>query len=88
MISGANKGIGFETARQLASKGVTVVLTARDERRGLEATSKLHEMGFPNVVFHQLDVLDPASIKSLALFVKEKFGRLDVLVRCSNHYKV
>ncbi|KAK4780123.1 hypothetical protein SAY87_016229 [Trapa incisa] len=80
VITGANKGIGFETSKQLASKGVMVVLTARDEKRGLEATSKLHDMGFPNVVFHQLDVLDPTSAKSLALFLKEKFGRLDILV--------
>lgn len=87
MITGANKGIGFETARQLASEGVMVVLTARDKKRGLEATSKLHGMGFPNVVFHQLDVLDPTSIESLALFMKEKFGRLDILVRCRNHSK-
>ncbi|OWM69077.1 hypothetical protein CDL15_Pgr025264 [Punica granatum] len=80
VITGANKGIGFETARQLASKGVTVILTARNEKRGLEAASKLREMGFPDVVFHQLDVLDPTSVESLALFSKEKFGSLDILV--------
>ncbi|CAM8960647.1 unnamed protein product [Rhodiola kirilowii] len=80
VVTGANKGIGLETVRQLAAKGVIVVLTARDEKRGQEATSFLHESGLTNVIFHQLDVLDPKSIESLALFVKTKFGRLDILV--------
>ncbi|OAY37570.1 (+)-neomenthol dehydrogenase [Manihot esculenta] len=80
VVTGANKGIGLETVRQLASQGVTVVLTARDEKRGMNATSSLHKMGLTNVVFHQLDVLDPLSIESLANFIRERFGRLDVLV--------
>ena len=41
MVKGANKGIGLETVRQLASQGVTVVLTARNEKRGMEALLKL-----------------------------------------------
>ncbi|XWS73755.1 hypothetical protein CRYUN_Cryun02cG0155800 [Craigia yunnanensis] len=80
VVTGANKGIGLEIARQLASQGVTVVLTARNENRGKEATSKLQELGLLNLVFHQLDVLDPVSIQSLAKFLGEKFGRLDILV--------
>ncbi|KAG6590253.1 Short-chain dehydrogenase/reductase 2b, partial [Cucurbita argyrosperma subsp. sororia] len=80
VVTGANKGIGFETAKQLASRGINVVLTARNEQRGLEAVSKLHEIGLSNVVFHQLDVLDPVSIHSLAEFIADKFGRLDILV--------
>uniref|UniRef100_A0A0A0LZU5 Uncharacterized protein n=1 Tax=Cucumis sativus TaxID=3659 RepID=A0A0A0LZU5_CUCSA len=80
VVTGANKGIGFETAKQLASEGITVILTARNEQRGLEAVSKLHEIGLTNVVFHQLDVLDPDSIQSLAKFIADKFGRLDILV--------
>lgn len=59
-----------------------MVLTARDEKRGMNATSSLHKMGLTNVVFHQLDVLDPLSIESLANFIRERFGRLDVLVIC------
>ena len=81
MVTGANKGIGLETVRQLASQGVTVVLTARNEKRGMEALLKLQELGLSNIVFHQLDVLEPVSIKSLANFIQEKFGRLDILVR-------
>ncbi|XP_023916444.2 (+)-neomenthol dehydrogenase [Quercus suber] len=80
VVTGSNKGIGLETVRQLASQGVKVVLTARNEKRGMEALQSLHESGLSNVVFHQLDVLDPVSINSLANFIREKFGRLDILV--------
>ncbi|XP_075634232.1 short-chain dehydrogenase/reductase 1-like [Castanea sativa] len=80
VVTGANKGIGLETVRQLASQGVTVVLTARNEKRGMEALLKLQELGLSNIVFHQLDVLDPVSIKPLANFIQEKFDRLDILV--------
>ncbi|ONI22952.1 hypothetical protein PRUPE_2G160100 [Prunus persica] len=81
VVTGANKGIGLETVRQLASKGFTVVLTARDEKRGLEAVEKLKESGLSGqVVFHQLDVANPATVASLANFIKIQFGKLDILV--------
>ncbi|XP_057980042.1 (+)-neomenthol dehydrogenase-like [Malania oleifera] len=81
LVTGANKGIGLEICRQLASNGIVVVLTARDEKRGLEAVQKLRDSGFSNyVLFHQLDVADPISIASLADFIKTKFGKLDILV--------
>ncbi|XP_021817056.1 uncharacterized protein LOC110759314 [Prunus avium] len=81
VVTGANKGIGLETVRQLASKGFTVVLTARDEKRGLEAVEKLIESGLSGqVVFHQLDVANPASLAPLADFIKTQFGKLDILV--------
>uniref|UniRef100_A0A7N1A3N4 Short-chain dehydrogenase/reductase n=1 Tax=Kalanchoe fedtschenkoi TaxID=63787 RepID=A0A7N1A3N4_KALFE len=81
VVTGANKGIGFEVVRQLASKQVVVVLTARDEKRGLEAVEKLRAEGLSDyVVFHQLNVTDPDSCASLADFVQSKFGKLDILV--------
>ncbi|KAK4849472.1 hypothetical protein QYF36_025199 [Acer negundo] len=82
VVTGANKGIGFEICKQLASKGIVVVLTSRDEKRGLEAVEKLKETeGLSDyVIFHQLDVTDPASIASLAYFIKTHFGKLDILV--------
>ncbi|OVA09224.1 Short-chain dehydrogenase/reductase SDR [Macleaya cordata] len=80
VVTGANKGIGLEIVRRLALEGVTVVLTARDEKRGLDATSSLVKSGLENVVFHQLDVQDQSSADSLAKFVQTKFGRLDILV--------
>ncbi|KAF8026605.1 hypothetical protein BT93_F3175 [Corymbia citriodora subsp. variegata] len=82
VVTGANKGIGFAVCKLLASKGIVVVFTARDEKRGLEALDKLKlECGLSDhVIFHQLDVSDPASVSSLADFVKHKFGKLDILV--------
>ncbi|XP_015933919.1 (+)-neomenthol dehydrogenase [Arachis duranensis] len=83
VVTGSNKGIGLETVKGLASNGVKVVLTARDEKRGYEAVEKLRrECGFSNelVIFHQLDVTDSSSIASLVKFVKFQFGRLDILV--------
>ncbi|KAK9273665.1 hypothetical protein L1049_018475 [Liquidambar formosana] len=81
VVTGANKGIGLEICRQLASNGVMVVLTARDEKRGIEAVEKLKASGLSDhVVFHQLDVGEPDSIASLADFIKTQFGKLDILV--------
>ncbi|XP_061340151.1 (+)-neomenthol dehydrogenase-like [Gastrolobium bilobum] len=81
VVTGANKGIGFAICKQLASNGINVVLTARDEKRGLESVEKLQELGLPgNVVFHQLDVTDSASIASLADFIRTQFCKLDILV--------
>ncbi|TYH95675.1 hypothetical protein ES332_A12G122500v1 [Gossypium tomentosum] len=81
VVTGSNRGIGFEICKQLATKGMTVVLTARDETNGVEAVGKLKQFGFSEtVVFHRLDVTEPASVSSLAEFVKTQFGRLDILV--------
>jgi (+)-neomenthol dehydrogenase len=58
-----------------------VVLTARNEKRGLDAVESLKELGLSDfVVFHQLDVTDPISVSSLVEFIKIKFGKLDILV--------
>ncbi|CAI8607225.1 unnamed protein product [Vicia faba] len=82
VVTGSNKGIGLETVKRLASSGVKVVLTARNQKRGIQAFEKLKkDFGFCNlVVFHQLDVTDPFSISSLVEFVENQFGRLDILV--------
>ncbi|XP_034202748.1 (+)-neomenthol dehydrogenase-like isoform X2 [Prunus dulcis] len=81
VVTGSNQGIGFGTVRKLASNGIMVVLTALDEKMGVEAIEKLKECGLSDlVVFHQLDVTDTASIASLADFVKTQFGKLDILV--------
>jgi len=74
LVTGGNKGIGFEICRQLAEKGVKVILTARDEKKGEEAAKKL------NVLFHQLDVSDESSRKSCFDHVKKEFGKLDILI--------
>jgi len=80
-VTGANRGIGFAICKQLVSNGIKVVLAARDEKRGLEAVDKLKNLALPShVVFHQLDVTDPKSIGSFADFLKNQFGKLDILV--------
>ncbi|KAK3144159.1 hypothetical protein QOZ80_4AG0309470 [Eleusine coracana subsp. coracana] len=81
LVTGGNKGVGLETCRQLASKGLKVVLTARNDARGLEAVEAIrHAGGDSDVVFHQLDVTDPSSAARLADFVRDQFGRLDILI--------
>ncbi|XP_065864685.1 (+)-neomenthol dehydrogenase-like isoform X2 [Euphorbia lathyris] len=82
VVTGGNKGIGFEICRQLALNEITVVLTARDKNKGLEAIQKLKDFGLSDhlLFFHQLDVLDPKSIASLADFIQTRFGKLDILV--------
>ncbi|XP_047328980.1 (+)-neomenthol dehydrogenase-like [Impatiens glandulifera] len=83
IVTGANKGIGFEICKQLVASGITVVLTARDEKRGLEALEKLKESPSDKVIdvlFHRLDVADPSTIPPLVDFVKAKFGKLDILI--------
>ena len=79
LITGANKGIGYETARQLAAQGITVLVGARDEGRGKEAVQKLKAEG-ADAHFLLLDVSDEASIKAAAETVEKQFGHLDILV--------
>ncbi|XP_028769661.1 (+)-neomenthol dehydrogenase-like [Neltuma alba] len=82
VVTGANKGLGYGICKKLAARGVTVVLTARDEKRGLGAVEKLKQFGVSSdsLVFHQLDVTDPSSIASLTHFITTTFGKLDILV--------
>ena len=74
LITGANKGIGFETARQLAELGHTVYLGARDPDRGESAAAAL------GVRFVQLDVTDDASVGAAAETIRAEVGHLDILV--------
>ncbi|OEL25142.1 Salutaridine reductase, partial [Dichanthelium oligosanthes] len=80
VVTGGNKGIGLEVCRQLASKGITVVLTARNEKRGSAAVQELKQAGLHNVIFHQLDITDSPGIDQLADFLKGHFGKIDILV--------
>jgi NAD(P)-dependent dehydrogenase (short-subunit alcohol dehydrogenase family) len=79
VVTGANRGLGLETCRQLAARGITVVLTSRDPARG-EAAARALRAGGLDVVFHPLDVTDPGSAARLADFVAQRYGRLDILV--------
>ncbi|XP_056659907.1 carbonyl reductase [NADPH] 1-like [Monodelphis domestica] len=80
VVTGSNKGIGFAIVRNLCQKSSgDVILTSRDTTRGQAATKKLQEEGL-NPIFHQLDIDDPQSIRTLRDFLKECYGGVDVLV--------
>ena len=79
LITGANKGIGYEIARQLGSRGATVLIGARDIKRGEEAANKLrlNEIDARSV---QLDVTDQKTIDSAGKQIESEFQKLDILV--------
>lgn len=79
VITGANRGIGFEIARRLTQLGHHVIVTARNANKGKEATEKLSAQGW-KTKFCQLDVTRAADINNLKDCIQEYFGRLDVLI--------
>jgi NAD(P)-dependent dehydrogenase (short-subunit alcohol dehydrogenase family) len=79
LISGANRGLGYEVARQLSDRGMTVLLGARDLDKGLQAARKL--AGAPGeVIAVQLDVTRQDQVDTLARWIDVTYGRMDVLV--------
>ncbi|MEU6249099.1 SDR family NAD(P)-dependent oxidoreductase [Glycomyces sp. NPDC047010] len=79
LVTGANKGLGLETARRLGAEGWKVFLGSRDEARGRAAADKLAADGF-DVVYVQLDVTDDESVAAAERVVREHTDHLDVLV--------
>lgn len=79
LVTGANKGIGYETARQIGAEGHTVLIGSRDAMRGEEAVSRLLDQGI-NARLIVLDIQDPTSRQSAAEEIHSSFGHLDVLV--------
>ncbi|MGW4499100.1 SDR family oxidoreductase [Micromonospora sp. NPDC004336] len=79
LVTGANKGIGYEIARGLAAAGLRVLIGARSATRGREAAGKLAAEGY-DVSTVPLDVTDPESVAAAARTVERGYGRLDVLV--------
>jgi NAD(P)-dependent dehydrogenase (short-subunit alcohol dehydrogenase family) len=79
IVTGANRGIGFEICRQLARRGIQVIMTSRDETKGEAAQQKLANEGL-GVAYHPLDVTNSESIQRLANDIRQQYGRLDVLI--------
>jgi NAD(P)-dependent dehydrogenase (short-subunit alcohol dehydrogenase family) len=80
LITGANKGIGFEVARQLAKEGYFIYLGSRDKTKGLEAVQKLRELGLHNAEAVAIDVTDANSVAQARQELEAKTGTLDMLI--------
>jgi NAD(P)-dependent dehydrogenase (short-subunit alcohol dehydrogenase family) len=80
LVTGANKGIGLETVKQLAAQGITVLLGSRDRARGEEALTKL-KGGDLDVELVLLDVDSPQTHTTTAKLIEQKYGRLDILIQ-------
>lgn len=79
LVTGANRGVGFEICRQLGLAGYTIVLTARNSEKGAKAAGTLCKEGL-EAHFHELDVTDPAAARQVAAAVAGELGRVDALV--------
>lgn len=79
VVTGANRGIGFEIAHQLGAHGLTVILTSRETAVGEEAVKVLQEGGL-NAVCHQLDIVDHSSIEAFTNWIQENYGGIDILI--------
>jgi NAD(P)-dependent dehydrogenase (short-subunit alcohol dehydrogenase family) len=85
LVTGANRGIGYEISRQLAQKGITVVMGGRDARNGRAACDRLGRPDL-NVYYQALDVTEEISIRSAVAAIEAARGRLDILVNNAGIY--
>ena len=79
LVTGSNKGLGFETCRQLARLGIIVILSSRNFSKGKIPSKLLVEEGL-NILFYQLDVSNQVNISRIANQIEKQFGQLDILV--------
>ncbi len=79
LVTGANKGIGLEIARQLGGRAIAVVVGARDDEKAANAASMLKGEG-ADITPLKLDVTNQSDIEGAAAFLQERFGRLDILI--------
>lgn len=80
LITGANRSIGLETAKQLSQIGLFVYLGSRDLQKGEEVVNKLTQEGFNNIKAIQIDVTNADSVLSAKEIIEKEQGKLDVLI--------
>ena len=86
LVTGANKSIGFEVARQLAQQGVYVYLGSRNVENGILAVNKLMADGLSNAEVIQLDITDDESVKNARAEIGKKTKTLDILINNAGIY--
>ncbi|MBC9914377.1 SDR family NAD(P)-dependent oxidoreductase [Chitinophaga varians] len=79
LITGANRGLGLETARQLLKKNVQVILSCRDSAKGLAAVAQLREVS-PHINFLPLDITHPEQVSAAVDKITQQYGHLDILI--------
>ncbi len=80
LITGANRSIGLETAKQLSQKGLFVYLGSRDLAKGETIVKELNEKGYQNIKAIEIDVTNPESISAAKTTVENEQGKLDILI--------
>ncbi len=80
LITGANRSIGLETAKQLSKKGLLVYLGSRDLAKGEEIVEDLTEKGFQNIKAIEIDVIHPVSVLKAKEQIEDEQGKLDILI--------
>jgi NAD(P)-dependent dehydrogenase (short-subunit alcohol dehydrogenase family) len=79
VVTGGNRGIGYEICKELSNVGCRVVLTSRDVKHGKQAVAKLGSYK-KNIVYHKLDVTDSKDIETLRDWILKNYGRIDILI--------
>jgi NAD(P)-dependent dehydrogenase (short-subunit alcohol dehydrogenase family) len=79
LITGGNRGIGYELCKQLAERGIQILMAGRNVAKGTEAARTLARTGL-DVSFVEMDIDDPNRIFAAMDFIREKYGRIDILV--------
>src|SRR3954462_7581186 len=80
LITGANRSIGLETAKQLSKRGLFVYLGSRDIEKGEAVVKELNENGFENIKAVEIDVTKPGTLLSVREIIEKEQGKLDILI--------